>query len=428
MKKIQKIKFDMYKWCQDLFPICRSITGDGIQKTLKYFEKLNPSLKRIKFKSRSKVFDWTVPLEWNIKDAYIKHSSGKKFADFKKSNLHVVNFSIPINKYIKKKDLIKKIHTLKNFKNAIPYVTSYYKRDWGFCLSYNEKKKLPDGNYKIFIDSEIKKGNLHLSHAILNGKKKNEIFFSSYVCHPSMANNELSGPVVLNALIKYIKTNYKKTKYTYRFVLLPETIGSIAYLSRYKSILKKKVMMGFNLSCLGDDKAYSIIKGPNKDDLSYKALYSILRNKKKLKVYDFRHRGSDERQYCSPGIDLPVVGFCRSKYGEYKEYHTDRDNLKLISQKSLEQSLEVLKNLVDVCEVSLFPKTQTFCEPNLSKRNLYPTTSTLFSMTTDLKLRKDILAFSNGKRSIFDLSEILDNDVLKICSEIKILKKNKLII
>ena len=428
MKKIQKIKFDMYKWCQDLFPICRSITGDGIQKTLKYFEKLNPSLKRIKFKSRSKVFDWTVPLEWNIKDAYIKHSSGKKFADFKKSNLHVVNFSIPINKYIKKKDLIKKIHTLKNFKNAILYVTSYYKSDWGFCLSYNEKKKLPDGNYKIFIDSEIKKGNLHLSHAILNGKKKNEIFFSSYVCHPSMANNELSGPVVLNALIKYIKTNYKKTKYTYRFVLLPETIGSIAYLSRYKSILKKKVMMGFNLSCLGDDKAYSIIKGPNKDDLSYKALYSILRNKKKLKVYDFRHRGSDERQYCSPGIDLPVVGFCRSKYGEYKEYHTDRDNLKLISQKSLEQSLEVLKNLVDVCEVSLFPKTQTFCEPNLSKRNLYPTTSTLFSMTTDLKLRKDILAFSNGKRSIFDLSEILDNDVLKICSEIKILKKNKLII
>ena len=165
MKKIQKIKFDMYKWCQDLFPICRSITGDGIQKTLKYFEKLNPSLKRIKFKSRSKVFDWTVPLEWNIKDAYIKHSSGKKFADFKKSNLHVVNFSIPINKYIKKKDLIKKIHTLKNFKNAIPYVTSYYKRDWGFCLSYNEKKKLPDGNYKIFIDSEINAINVNLNES-----------------------------------------------------------------------------------------------------------------------------------------------------------------------------------------------------------------------------------------------------------------------
>ena len=280
MKKIKKIKFDMYKWCQNLFPICRSITGDGIQKTMKYFEKLNPSLKRIKFKSGSKVFDWTVPPEWSINNAYIKHSSGKKFADFKKNNLHLVNLSIPINKYIKKKDLIKKIHTLKNFKNAIPYVTSYYKRDWGFCLSYNEKKKLPDGNYKILIDSEIKKGNLHLSHAILKGKKKNEIFFSSYVCHPSMANNELSGPVVLNALLKYIKTNYKKTKYTYRFVLLPETIGSIAYLSRYKNILKKRVMMGFNLSCLGDNKAYSIIKGPDKDDLSYKALYSILRNKK----------------------------------------------------------------------------------------------------------------------------------------------------
>ena len=426
MIKIKKTKFDMYKWCQILFPICRSITGDGIQKTLKYFEKLNPSLKRIKFKSGSKVFDWTVPPEWSINNAYIKHSSGKKYADFKKNNLHLVNFSIPINKYIKKKDLIKKIHTIKNFKKAIPYVTSYYKRDWGFCLSDNEKKKLPDGNYKVFIDSVFKKGNLHLSHSILKGNKKNEIFFSSYVCHPSMANNELSGPVVLNALIKYIKTNYKKTKYTYRFVLLPETIGSIAYLSRYKNILKKRVMMGFNLSCLGDNKAYSIIKGPN-NNLSYKALYSILKKKKNLKVYDFKYRGSDERQYCSPGIDLPVVGFCRSKYGEFKEYHTDQDNLKLISQKSLEQSLEVLKKLVDVCEVSLFPKTQTFCEPNLSKRNLYPTTSTLSSMTNDLRLRKDILAFSDGKRSIFDLSEILDKDVLEISNEIKILKNKKLI-
>ena len=273
----------MFDWCKGIISICRSITGDGLKETLSYFEKINPSLKRLKFKSGKRVFDWTIPLEWKIKDAYIEHTSGKRFAEFKKkNNLHLVNFSMPTKLKLDKKILLKKIHSHPKYKDAIPYVTSYYKKDWGFCLSQNEKK-LPKGKYKVFINSKFIKGNLDISHTLLKGKYKKEIFFSSYVCHPSMANNELSGPVVLNGLIKYIKKVYKKTNFSYRFVLLPETIGSIAYLSKYKNLLKKNVIMGYNLSCLGDDRAYSLIKGPNGKDLSFYVPNSLLKSKKIIK-------------------------------------------------------------------------------------------------------------------------------------------------
>ena len=424
MKMRHRSKLNMYKWCIDLFPICRSITGDGLKKTLSYFEKINPFLKRLKFRSGKKVFDWTIPLEWKINDAYIEHSSGKKFAEFKKNNLHLVNFSEPKKLILDKKNLLKKIHTHPKYKDAIPYVTSYYKKNWGFCMSQNEKKRMPKGKYKIFINSKFFKGNLDISHAVLKGKNKKEIFFSSYVCHPSMANNELSGPVVLNGLMKYVKEFYRNSNFSYRFVLLPETIGSIAYLSKYKNILKKNVVMGFNLSCLGDNRAYSIIKGPNGNDLSFYALNALLKKKKNYKIYDFINRGSDERQYCAPGIDLPVVGFCRSKYGEYKEYHTSKDDLKVISDKSLNESLAVLKKLVDICELSLFPKTKIFCEPNLSKRNLYPTISKYNTLSKKLKLRKDIIAFANGRRSIFEISSILNTSIQEVYDEVKTLKLN----
>ena len=421
-------KFPMYDWCKDLFPLCRSITGKGIKDTLSYFEKINPSLKRVKFKTGQKVLDWLIPYEWHIKDSYIKHiKTRKKFAQFKKNNLHIVNFSEPVNKIISKKELLKKIFTHKKNKYLIPYVTSYYKNFWGFCMSGNEKKKLPQGNFRVFVDSNFKKGTLDLSHSIIEGKSKKEIFFSSYVCHPSMANNELSGPVVLNALLKYITSKFKKTYYSYRFVLLPETIGSISYLSKYINILKKNVFIGYNLSCLGDSKAYSIINSPDTNCLSFKILYSLLRKKKNLIVYDFLERGSDERQYCSPNVELPVVGYSRSKYGKYKEYHTSGDNLNIISQKSLEESLEILIDLIEACETCLYPKTTTHGEPNLSKRNLYPTLSKEDTLNDKLRLRKNLLAYSNGKKTIFEITTILGEDIKNVIKEYKILIKKKLI-
>ncbi len=428
-KKI--IENNLYNWCIKLFPICRSITGLGTKKTLSFFEKINPKLTRIKFKSGQKVFDWVVPYEWNINNAYIQHSSKKKFCEFKNNNLHVVNYSEPVNSNITKENLLKKIYTYKKNKKAIPYVTSYYKKDWGFCMSENTKKKLPNGKYKVVIDSSFKKGTLDISHALIKGMQKKEIFFSSYVCHPSMANNELSGPVVLNGLLKYIENNYPKTNFSYRFALVPETIGSIAYLSRFFRTMKKNTLFGFNLSCLGDSKAYSIIRNLNQNCLSFKILNTVLRYKKNLKIYDFSERGSDERQYCSPNVNLPICGFSRSKFGEYPEYHTSLDNLNLISNKSLKESLQVLALIVDFVELSMFPKLQTFCEPNLSKRNMYPTLSSYNTKSADLKLRKDLLAYCDGNRSIFEVIDILTKnkkiDLYKIYDELKFLIQKKLI-
>ena len=426
----QKNNFPMYQWCKDLFPICRSITGPGIKETLRYFEKINKEFKRVKFKTGTKIFDWTVPSEWHIQDGYIIHlSSGKKFANFKKNNLHIVNFSEKINKILPLDILKNKIHTNKKLSKAIPYVTSYYKKTWGFCMKENEFKKLPKGNYKAVIKSKFKKGHLELSHALIKGSSKKEIFFSSYVCHPSMANNELSGPVVLNALLSYIKKNYKKTKFSYRFVLLPETIGSIAYLSKFGDELKRNVFAGYVLSCLGDKGKFSLVKGPNQNCRSSKFLLNILKNKK-FNLYNFLERGSDERQYCSPGINLPVSLFCRSKFHYYKEYHSSLDNLNLINQKNLQQSLGVLIKLINFFEKNNFPENKIMCEAKLSKRGLYPALSKFDShnpLSERLKLRTNFLAYANGERTTSEISVLIKVKLKKVEAEQKTLLKNKLI-
>ena len=415
----------MIKWIKDLFPLCRSITGSGIKDTLSYFEKINPELKRIKFKSGKKVFDWRIPLEWNVKDAYIK-KNGKKIIDYKKNNLHLVSYSTSINKYLEKKQLLKKLHSDKNRPNAIPYVTSYYKKDWGFCISEKNKKKLKNGKYKVFIDSSLSKGNLECSHAILKGKSKKEIFFSSYVCHPSMANNELSGPALLNAIMLFIKKNYKNNYYTYRFFLGPETIGSISYLSKYEKIMKKNIICGFNLSCVGDERSYSHVTSRNGDTLADQAISSSIFHFKNKKEYSFLHRGSDERQYCSPGIDLPVATFCKSKFGEYPEYHTSDDNLNFVTKKGLDQSMEVFSNIIETLEIGCIAKNQFKCEPNVGKRNLYPLTSKKGSYE-NIKLRMNLFAYSDGKENIFNIAKKIGVPLREVLNEYKLLLKKKLL-
>ena len=248
MEKKLKETYPMIKWAKDLFPLNRSLTGEGTAQTLRYFKKINSEFKILKFKSGTKVFDWIIPDVWNIKNSYIYNlKTKKKLAEFKKNNLHIVGYSQPVKKILTKEKLLKNIFTQKDQPDAIPYVTSYYKKSWGFCMSENQKKKLQSGKYKIIVDSNFKKGNMEIAHLTLKGKSKKEIFFSSYICHPSMANNELSGPVVVNALIKYIKKKFPKRKYTYKFVLQPETIGSIAYLSKFKNKLKKMLFAGLTL-------------------------------------------------------------------------------------------------------------------------------------------------------------------------------------
>ena len=416
--------FQMLKWAKDLFPICRSITGDGTRKTLSYFEKLNPEFKRLKFKTGQKVFDWAIPKEWNIRDSFIEHESGKKFAEFKKCNLHILGYSRPINTKMSKKRLLNYIYTQKDQPNSIPYVTSYYKRRWGFCLSENQKRKLPNGKYRVIIDSKLKKGNLELSHAIFKGKTKKEIFFSSYVCHPSMANNELSGPVLLNAIMRYIKSNYSKSKYTYRFVLVPETIGSIAYLSKFMKTMKSNIICGFNLTMVGDERAYSYSSSRKGNTLADDALKASLIGLSNVKKYSFLNCFSDERQYCSPGIDLPLCSFSRSR--EYPEYHTHKDNFNVVTQKGLEGSFKVMKKIIDTLELGLYPKTTVLGEPNLSKRELYPTLSQR-GKNNQLRLRMNLIAQSDGMTNIFKIAGLLNIPLDKLCDEYSILKTKKVL-
>jgi len=433
MKK-NNTNLPIYKWMSDLFPICRSLTGNGVDKTLYYLKNtIGISLRIIKFKTGTKVFDWRIPKIWNVSQAYIQKLNGSKIVDFKNNNLHLVGYSSKINKTVGKKELFQHLFTQVNQPDLIPYVTSYYKKNWGFCVTENFKKKIKDKKYKVVIDSSHTSGNLKIAESYIRGKSKKEIFFSTYFCHPSMANDNLSGIVVQSALIKYIKQIYKETNYSYRLIFIPETIGSIAYLSKNLKKMKKNIIAGFNLSCVGDDRAYSYVESRNGNNLADNAIKSALLNKKNVKGYSFLFRGSDERQYCAPGIDLPVCGFSRSKFGEYKEYHTSADNLKIISNKSLNNSLKVLKTIIDAFETGLYPKAKIKGEPQLSKYNLYPTISQKgvrnkgnFSKQEFID-RCNVLAYADGKNNLFDISKTINLSLEKLILEIKLLKKYKLL-
>ena len=422
---MQNFKFT--KCLRDLFNLNRSLTGKGTLLTIKYFSKLNPELKILKFKSGKKVFDWKIPQEWIIKDAYIKHiKSNKKFAEFKKNNLHLVGYSTSQKKIIDLKDLKKKIHVLDKIPNAIPYVTSYYKKNWGFCMSKNMLNRLPKGKYLANIQSEFKNGHMNGAHALLKGKVKKEILFSSYICHPSMANNELSGPILLNSILDFLKKNFKKTYYSYRFVLMPETIGSIAYISKYHRILKKNTIAAFNLTCVGDGRSYSLIESRNGNTISDSALKCQIIKKNKFKIYSFLQRGSDERQYCSPGVDIPMATFCRSKFGEYKEYHTSLDNLDLVKEKYLNESLEIFKNIISCFEMGIYPMPTFKCEPMMSKRNLYPSISKAENYSQNIKDRMNFIAYCDG-RNIFEISLKTGIKLERLIEEYKILSEAKVL-
>ena len=417
---------NMLLFAKELFPLNRSIMGPDIRKSFKKFKEKHNEFKQIEFKTGDKVFDWTVPKEWIIKEAFIEHESGKRFALFSENNLHLVGYSVPIDKVLTKNELLQKIHTHPTDKSAIPYVTSYYKEDWGFCMSSEQVKDLPSGNFRVFIDSELLEGKLCLQEALIKGSSNKEIFFSSYLCHPSMANNELSGPVLLSKIIDYVKSIPDKY-YSYRFILLPETIGSIAYLSLRKDTLKQNVFCGFNLTCVGDERAYSHLESRLGNNIADIALSSALIDLDNVIQYSYLKRGSDERQYCAPGIDLPLCTFCRSKFGEYDEYHSSKDNFDLVTEKGLAGSFRVMKSIIKGLEFGIYPKVNVFCEPQLGKRNLYPNTSKIYKDQNPAKFRMNIIAYCDGKISIFDIAKKLKTNLSFILDELIILARENLI-
>lgn len=418
----------LYSWAVDLFPFCRSLSGPGVRETLRYIKSIIKNLSIKNIRTGTRAYDWKVPEEWIVKDAYIKNMLGKKIVNFKKNNLHLVGYSHPINKIISLSELQNHLHSIKNNPTAIPYITSYYKKNWGFCLTHNQRKKLKNKKYKVFINSKLKKGNLNYGELIIPGKSKKEILLSTNICHPSMGNNEVSGIVVTTALAKWILEK-KDRKFTYRILFLPETIGAIYYISKYKKYLKKNIIAGFNVVCVGDNKKFSILKSRANNSLSDRAALLYFKNKKiKPKIYDFIFdRGSDERQYCWPGIDLPICSVMRSKYNTYKEYHTSKDDLKFISQKGLNGSFNSLKEIIKIIEINkkLSSKSRGRCEPFMTKYKLYPTLSDKNSFKVATMMNVILLA-SEGK-DLIDISSILNKNPLDIKNIVERLIKLKLI-
>ena len=415
---------------QKLFPICRSITGDGVRKTLTIIKDYLPKLKIIEVKSGTKVFDWKIPPEWNIKDAYVKDKYGKKIINFKKNNLHLVGYSIPIKKVITKKEFFSHLHTLKRQPNAIPYITSYYNKYWGFCVKhknkdvFDKKYKNDKDTFQVYINSSLnKKGSLSYGELVIPGESKKEILISTNICHPSMANNELSGPLVAIALARYFCL-LRKNKKTLRFVFLPETIGSITYLSRNYKKLKQNVIGGYTITCIGDERQYSFLSTKYNDTVSDKAAIKAFTDLKlKYKKYSFLQRGSDERQYNSPGIDFPIASIMRTKYGKYPEYHTSLDNFNLVTEKGLKGGFNIVQKAISILMDSDLhknvnmkkkirkkklhaPRNLILCEPQMGRRGLYPLLSTKDHSQYTRNLM-NFLQYADGSNDLFSISTFI---------------------
>lgn len=422
-----KTKEDMYELCKDLFPICRSITGNGVRETLSVLNQvIDENIKIYEISSGTQVFDWTVPKEWNIKEAYIENSRGQRIIDFQNNNLHVVGYSTPVDKIVDLQELKSIVYTQQDQPDAIPYITSYYKERYGFCMSQNQFNSLQEDNYHIVINSELKNGSLTYGEIIIPGDTKEEVFLSTYICHPSMANNELSGPAVAIYLAKWIKS-LKKRRYTYRIIFIPETIGSITYLSKNLPHLKEHVIAGFNLSCVGDNRTFSYVESRYGNTMADKVAKNVLGfYYPDYKSYSFLERGSDERQYNAPGVDLPVCAICRSKYAEYPEYHTSKDDLQVISPEGLFGAYEVYKHCILALENNYKYKIKVLCEPQLGKRGLYPTISQKGTYD-EVKAMTDFIAYADGTNDVIDISNIIGVPVKDLLIIIKKLKQAELL-
>ena len=396
----------MYKLAEQLFPICRSLTGDGVRKTLSVLREVVPQMTIHEVPTGTQAFDWTVPKEWNINDAFIEDMDGNRIISFSDNNLHVIGYSEPINKVVTRDVLLEMVYTQPDQPDVIPYVTSYYSERSGFCMSENLKQSLNKDNYHVYIDSALKDGTLTYGEILIPGQVEDEIFISTYVCHPSMANNEVSGPCVAIWLAKWL---FEKPQHiSFRFVFIPETIGSLVYLSQNLDVTKNKVVAGFNLSCVGDDRAYSYISSRYGNSLADRVVKNIMRfYAPDFIIYTFLQRGSDERQYCAPGVDLPLCGICRSKYGEYPEYHTFADNLDLISPEGLRGSFNVLQKCIDALQINKKYKITCLGEPQLGKRGLYPTVSQK-GQHDAVKAMMDFIAYADGTNDLIAISDIID--------------------
>jgi aminopeptidase-like protein len=397
---------------QRLWPICRSITGPGVRATLQIIREHLANLVIHEVPTGTPCYDWTVPKEWSIRDAYVLAPDGRKIIDFAENNLHVVSYSVPVDLDVTLEELQSHLHSIPEQPNAIPYVTSYYKEAWGFCLAHSLRERLVAGTYKVRIDSELKNGSLSYGELILPGRSDREILFSTYVCHPSLANNELSGPAVATALAAWLTS--RDRRYTYRFAFVPETIGAVCYVSRHLEHLKRKVAAGFVITCAGDERAWSFMPSRGGNTLSDRAARHVLRHMAgSFQEYSFLERGSDERQYCSPGVDLPVSSIMRSKYGTYPEYHTSLDNLELVTARGLGDAFAAYQAVTMTLEADCTPRYRVLCEPMMGRYGLRPTMGKR-GLTEESRTYGNILAYADGQHSLLEIADILGRPIWEL--------------
>lgn len=408
----------MHDLVRELFPLCRSITGNGVRETLSAIRKHVPEFAVREVSSGTQVFDWTVPDEWNVREAYIETESGERIADFSESNLHLMGYSVPVDEWTDLDGLIDHVYVQDDRPDAIPYVTSYYAPRFGFCMSKNQRDSLPEGRYRMYVDSTLEPGSLTYAELLVPSTEGcyEEVMFTTYCCHPSMANNELSGPAVMTALIQHVQ-RMENRHYTYRFVIAPETIGSITYLSTKLAHLQEHVVAGFNLTCIGDERAYTYIETRAGNTLADRVAQNVLSGiDPSYRRYGFiEGRGSDERQYNAPGVDLPVCALCRTRFGDFPEYHTSDDDLGLVTPAGLQGGLDVCLGIVEALEGNRVYRATCLCEPQLGRRGLYPTVSKKGSYG-EVRAMTDMIACADGTVDLIAISEKIGVPVIELLS------------
>ena len=426
---MNKKEIDLY--LKQLFPLNRSLTGDNNRKSLKLLKQII-DIKIKEIPTGKKVYDWTIPKEWNVTDAYIKDKYGEKLISFTKNNLHLVGYSVPVNKKMNWSQLRKKLHYSNKRKSSIPYRTSYYHEDWGFCLKKKQYEQIRDseGPFKVVIESSLKKGNLTYGEYFKKGRSKREILISTYICHPSMANDCLSGMIVTSFLAREIKKI--KTKWSYRFVFIPETIGAIAYCNLNEKKLKK-IDAGLVITTVGGKGLYGYKQSWDRNHQINSDIEKTLSSLNiKFKTYPFSIRGSDERQYSSQGFKINTASITKDKYFEYKEYHTSADNLKFVKSENIALSIKIYKALIKEIEKwEIFETKMKNCEYMLSRRNLYPKIGGSYKATKNEYTMSDliqwILFMSDGKKNIEKISSDIGIEMTKVRRISKLLVKKKLL-
>jgi aminopeptidase-like protein len=396
----------MWDQAEELFPICRSITGEGLRHTLSHLQNIIPEIEIKEVPSGQQIFDWTIPNEWNVRDAFILTPNGEKIANFRENNLHLVSYSEPIQKKLSLDELQPHLHSIPDKPDLVPYRTSYYRRDWGFCMPHNLRQKLQQGTYEVFIDTKLEPGFLNYAELYISGQSKEEIMFSTYCCHPSLANDNLSGVVLALALAMGLQER-EKLRHSYRFLWTPETIGALAWLHDNLDHAKESVKAGFVLTCVGDEGPFSYMPSRTGKTLADRLICAVLlANELPYCAYSFHQRGSDERQFCHPNIDLPFASLMRSKYDEFDEYHTSADNMDFLSKNALQETYDLHMQMIELLEENRVYTPTTVGEPQLGKRNLYSSLSKSV-LDGDETIRYKILGYADGKLDLLSLTEIV---------------------